>query len=122
MSILRRREEEPTQAQPKSQCTSDNPILTIPQPCKEYVRDAEAEWLEAFETDFWREYPRKVCKFMARKAFLKVKPWTQETCDAIFAGLDRWNKYWSDNEIERQYIPHPGTWLNQHRWEDDPNA
>jgi hypothetical protein len=82
----------------------------------------QEEWLEAFETDFWNDYPRKIGKFMARKAFLSVKPWNQATCDAIFEGLDRWVNHWRDNEIERKFIPYPATWINQHRWEDEPDA
>ena len=84
---------------------------------EETVKDAQSEWLEAFD-DFWNDYPRKVGKFMARKSFMRIKPWSQEQCDEIFAGLDRWNKYWRDHETEPEFIPYPATWLNQHRWED----
>jgi len=105
-------------AQPKGQFVPAIAEASSPQP----VKSLQDEWLEAFETDFWRDYPRKICKFMARKAFLRIKPWNQETCDAIFAGLDRWVNHWRDNEIDRQFIPYPATWLNQHRWEDEPDA
>ena len=83
-------------------------------------KTARDEWLEAFEQDFWAEYPRKVGKFMARKAWIKVEPWDQETCDEIFSGLSRWLAYWRSRGTEPDFIPYPATWLNQHRWEDEP--
>jgi hypothetical protein len=27
--------------------------------------------------------------------------------------------YWKAKEIELEFIPHPATWLNQERWEDE---
>ena len=78
------------------------------------------EWLEAFEQDFWHDYPHRVGKFEARKSWMKVRPWTQETCDEVFAGLSRWNAYWEEQETDKRFIPYPATWLNQHRWEDEP--
>ena len=86
---------------------------------QEPVKSERDEWLEAFD-EFWAEYPRKVGKFVARKSFLRIKPWSQDQCDEVFAGLERWCKYWQDNDIAPQYIPYPATWLNQHRWEDEP--
>lgn len=78
------------------------------------------EWLEAFDKDFWPDYPRKIGKKAARKAWLGVRPWTQETCDALFAGLARWKRYWREHETAIEYIPYPATWLNQGRHEDEP--
>lgn len=88
---------------------------------KESVRlvTTEAEWLEAFEQDFWPSYPRKVGKFDARKAWLKVKPWSQDLCDEVFAGLARSIANWEALEVEKRFIPHASTWLNGRRWEDD---
>lgn len=86
---------------------------------KETVKSEQSEWEEAF-AEFWKEYPRRTCRFDARKSFLRIKPCNQETCDDIFAGLDRWNAYWLEHGTDKRYMPHPATWLNQHRWEDDP--
>ena len=86
---------------------------------QEGVKSAEDEWLEAFE-EFWKEYPRRICKYVARKSFLRVRPWNQQMCDDIFAGLGRWRAYWSSADTELRFIPHASTWLNQHRWEDEP--
>ena len=85
------------------------------------VKSEADEWLEAFESDFWAEYPRTrgVSKLMARRAWMRIKPRDQETCDAIFDGLKRWVRFWEDRATEEQFIPHPVTWLNQRRWEDE---
>lgn len=69
--------------------------------------------------DFWQAYPRKVNKPGALKAWQNKK--LNESIDIILAGLERWkgSRQWiKDNG---QYIPHPATWLNQERWNDDPD-
>lgn len=67
---------------------------------------------------FWKAYPRKEKKQDAKKAFDKLK--VDETLfKAIMAGLENHknSKQWTrDNG---QYIPHPTTWLNGKRWEDE---
>lgn len=64
---------------------------------------------------FWDLYPRKVAKGHARLAFKKacgkVKP--EKIMDAV-------KKFAAAVEgKEKQYIPHPTTWLNGERWDDD---
>lgn len=107
----------PTHSPPKSNLISAVRVPVKQKCSKEVVKSAEGEWAEAFD-EFWKEYPRKVCKFMARKSFMKIKPWSQDQCDAIFYGLEKWANCWRDNDIEMDYIPHASTWLNQRRWED----
>ena len=66
---------------------------------------------------FWSAYPRHTDKERARKAFIKLAPndeLLQTILDAI--AKQRASRQWSDP----QYIPHPSTWLNQKRWEDEP--
>jgi hypothetical protein len=75
--------------------------------------------LEAFDRVFWPEYPRKVAKARARKAWksLKLKDSDQETLEAIMRKLKNEKKTeWAAREIDK--IPHPATWLNDRRWED----
>ena len=62
---------------------------------------------------FWRAYPRKVGKGAARTAFAKAMRKT--TLDVILLALSR--AQWSSDP---QYIPHPSTWLNAERWDDEP--
>jgi hypothetical protein len=66
--------------------------------------------------EFWALYPRKVAKAVARKAFAKLTE--QQQLDACKA-LDDHIVYWDIKEIELEFIPHPATWLNQERWEDE---
>lgn len=66
-------------------------------------------------TTFWEKYPRKVGKSEAGKAWQKLKPPLDIVLKSIEAHkqTDQWSK---DNG---QFIPHPSTWLNQKRWEDE---
>ena len=66
-----------------------------------------------FQT-FWEHYPRKVGKKAAIKAFEKVA----DEAEAIIDGAKRYAQ--DPNLPETQFIPHPATWLNEGRWEDDP--
>jgi hypothetical protein len=66
--------------------------------------------------DFWAAYPRKVGRGAAEKAFAKAIEKGASVGD-IAAGLNR--QAWPDNP---RFIPHPATWLNQGRWQDDPAA
>lgn len=74
------------------------------------------QWSEGFDW-FWEEYPRKVGKEEARKSYNRLRPRTQETYDAVMAGL-RWyvKGEWEGREPSK--IPHAATWLNQRRWMD----
>ena len=69
---------------------------------------------DAFER-FWSVYPRKVGKQSAKRAFEKVKVPLETLVTAIERQKcsDQWTR---DNG---QYIPHPTTWLNQGRWDDE---
>lgn len=68
--------------------------------------------------DFWEVYPRKVGKEAARKAWKKIRPnqsLQRRILDAVEAAK-RSKEWQKDNG---QYIPHPATWLNQGRWDDE---
>lgn len=66
-------------------------------------------------TSFWKAYPRKVGKGNAEKAWKKHKPPIEIVLVAIEAQkkTDQWSK------DEGKFIPHPTTWLNGKRWEDE---
>lgn len=70
--------------------------------------------------EWWEEYPkqRHVDKQDAIKAWKKLSM-TDELFKAIMDGLKKWNRYWKQRN-EPEYIPHPATWLNKHRWESEP--
>jgi len=65
--------------------------------------------------DFWHVYPRKIAKNAARRAYDSALK--KVTADEILSAV----KIFSANSrsTEKQYIPHPSTWLNGERWLDD---
>jgi len=72
-----------------------------------------------FET-FWEAYPRKVGKGAAKKKFNAAIKKT--TLDAMFSALEAQKQSEQWQRDNGQYIPHPATWLNQERWDDETNA
>lgn len=67
---------------------------------------------------FWRAYPKHKAKESALKAFKKLKPDESLLMDMLNAIADQLDTDdWKRNS--GQYIPHPATWLNGHRWEDE---
>ncbi len=68
---------------------------------------------------FWQQYPRKIDKDRARRAWKKLSP-ARAMANAILEGLRAWKK--CDQWQEERFIPHPTTWLNGRRWEATPPA
>lgn len=68
--------------------------------------------------EFWQTYPRKVGKDAAAKAFAKAMGRIAEDdpLAVILAGIERALPGWTDPD----FIPHPSTWLNAGRWDDEP--
>ena len=65
---------------------------------------------------FWNNYPKKTGKEAARKSFNKIRP----NIEVVLKALE-WQKrseQWFKNG--GQFIPNPATWINQHRWNDEP--
>lgn len=65
---------------------------------------------------FWVDYPRKINKKNAQKIWDKLKV-TPELYQKIIVALDQQKK--TDQWKNPQYIPHPATWLNGERWNDE---
>lgn len=74
---------------------------------------------ELFER-FWSAYPRKTGKAAARKVFSRLKV-TQKLLDDMIAAVEQQKRSAQWRRDGGQYIPHPATWLNQGRWEDEPD-
>lgn len=68
--------------------------------------------------EFWAQYPKKVGKGAAEKAFDRIKP-DKQTFDRMMDAISaqKRSRQWTENN--GQYIPNPATWLNQRRWEDE---
>jgi len=67
--------------------------------------------------EFWNLYPRKVAKKKAEESFKKAMK--ASDFKGILDGLNKYLKFWSTKDAD--FVPHPTTWLNQHRWEDEIN-
>ena len=66
--------------------------------------------------EFWSLYPRKIAKATARKDWAKLS--AEQQLMAAKA-IDTHCQYWRTKETELEFIPHPSTWLNAERWEDE---
>ncbi|MDU6662576.1 MAG: hypothetical protein E6474_09775 [Actinomyces sp.] len=67
-------------------------------------------------TDFYNAYPRHVGRKDAERAFKRAaKTVSPQTI------IDAARRLAADPNLpEKQFIPHPATWLNQGRWDDEP--
>jgi hypothetical protein len=79
----------------------------------ESYSEAESKKEISFD-DFWSLYPKKVGKPLALKAWAKLDGKTH----GIVIEAIRIYRFSPD----RQFIPHPATWLNGRRWEDETDA
>jgi hypothetical protein len=78
----------------------------------------QAKMQRDFDT-FWDCYPRKVAKqaaFLVWNRIYSRLPAMKLLIQIIQRQIEHYE--W-DKADKRQYIPHPRTWLNQGRWEDD---
>lgn len=68
---------------------------------------------------FWQLYPRKVAKAKARAIWQRkqLDHLTGQICESVKRHIVS-SPQWQNP----QYIPHPATYLNQERWEDDVPA
>ena len=75
----------------------------------------DVELVDRFD-EFWKAYPRKTGKAQAVKAWSKLKPRDHDQAIDI---LPEHVAYWHRVGTATQFIPHPATWLNGRRWEDE---
>ena len=66
--------------------------------------------------EFWDNYPRKVGKDKARTAYASACKRADE--ETVIAGVIKFAN--DPNLPEKQFIPHPTTWLNRGGWDDEP--
>ena len=94
------------------------PSITIIQPPEDITA---ASALPAGFDLFWTAYPRKVAKPAARKAFAKLKPSSAVVTAMVQAVADQ-GLAARHSKGDDKFIPHPATWLNDRRWEDESPA
>lgn len=89
---------------------------------KDSIGKSNSADLVPFE-DFWNLWPtgHKVAKEDAIKAWKKLRV-DDELFSKMAAALSWQKQSKSWTESGGKYIPHPATWLNGHRWEDERPA
>jgi hypothetical protein len=70
-----------------------------------------------FDT-FWKEYPRKVSKQQAVKAWKSLNP-DHTLLTTMLQALEKQKRSEQWQKDNGKFIPHPATWLNGKRWEDE---
>lgn len=87
---------------------------------KTFIKDKRDKDSSALFDEFWKVYPRKIAKPTARKAFDRA--FKESKQNGLFLPsllksieLNKQSKQWQDVT----YVPHPATWLNQKRFNDD---
>ncbi len=67
-------------------------------------------------SEWWQKYPRKVGKAKCLRFWKSHK--LDKKADELIEKLDQ-QLAWQYCHTERRFIPHPYTYLNQERWEDE---
>lgn len=67
---------------------------------------------------FWQEYPRKAAKAAALKAWQKLNP-SPDLVERILAHVRDHKRSPDWIKDGGQFVPHPATFINGQRWEDD---
>lgn len=67
---------------------------------------------------FWAVYPKKKSKGDAERAWAKIKP-SSELAERIVSAVAKATTCPDWSRDDGKFIPHPATWLNGKRWEDD---
>ncbi|CAN7659824.1 hypothetical protein LJR232_005003 [Aquipseudomonas alcaligenes] len=80
------------------------------------AKPVKPDALEGF-AEFWMRYPKKKSKVDAEKAWSKLKP-SQDLRVTMLAALDKHVRSHEWRKDAGHFIPHPATWLNKRRWED----
>jgi len=103
--------------EPLNDITEEQEEQTEDPPCRTKGQIMSKTQLERFN-QFWYEYPKKKAKVAAMKAWAKLKP-DDTLFDAIMLGLRRARASIEWKREGGRFIPHPATFLNQGRWEDE---
>jgi hypothetical protein len=90
-------------------------VKTPPIDKSKRTRQKKSTEAEGFE-EFWHQYPRRVAKDAARKAYAAALK--RATPAELLAGAMRYSEQ-RDGQDEK-YTKHPATWLNGGCWADEP--
>ena len=83
-------------------------------------KDNKTETVTGPEFDlFWKAYPKKEKKKEARQAWQRAE---RPPIGYILEQLEKYKLSSSWTKDGGRYIPHPTTWINGERWNDDPGG
>lgn len=105
--------------------TSDARLTHVGRPSAEEKRREEKKTSSSSGDDgfaaFWQSYPRRIGKAAALKAWHRIRP-NAELAAKILAAVESQKRSQQWLREQGKFIPHPTTWLNQGRWDDDTDA
>lgn len=81
----------------------------------------DAAWIPGKFSEFWAQYPRKVAKSDAVKAFskiIKAQPDVDKFMSVTMASLAYWKTQDQWTKDNGKFIPYPASWLNAGHWND----
>lgn len=114
----KRKEQEPP-LPPEGEAAVAAADVTSPEPAglpKSSPKPPKVDHLQGF-AEFWIKYPRKTAKQDAEKAWAKLKP-DADLQATLLTAVDQQARSPDWTKDGGKYIPHPATWLNGRRWED----
>lgn len=103
----------PSNGFPPTHIIDYNTPLSLTSPLSPKKTNQKSRSASSAEFDlFWNHYPKKVGRGAAEKAWQKAI--AVSSVEEIVRVVQVYP--WGD---DKQFIPHPATWLNQKRWQDD---
>lgn len=78
----------------------------------------ESESVAASFEKFWAAYPNKKAKKLAFQKWIQIRP-SPELAEKIIGAVEAFKKTDQWKRDKGRFIPHPATYLNQERWEDE---
>lgn len=98
----------------KDQDQEDTSLRSVALPAVKVSREEQPDdWPMDYRVQFWDAYPRKKAKKAAIKALDRIRKSGEVTFTRLMAGVQ---KIPLDAPV---FIPHPATWLNDGRWDDE---
>ena len=90
---------------------------------KSSIDAQNAQSIEEEFARFWSAYPNKKDKKRAHDAYLRIsKKKEMPSIDVLLSAISNQKKSEQWRRDGGKYIPHPTTWLNGKRWEDEVNT
>jgi len=81
------------------------------------IKDKNKTYIDQFEK-FWKEYPRKIGKGVCLEIWSRLRP-NNGLFEKITRAVENQKNSSQWKQSNGKFIPHPSTWLNQGRWDDE---